>query len=749
MTSTHHPNKGIPMLLFVLCLPMAYAFSMNNVPVSPPQKDKWECKHPPGPLHAQLHHPYDPHLQTVSKSAPTELNTCENIGFELNDFSGWIGMTGENGEITANGIISGRHTLTNRGGIDPVVPTLSTVAPGSHYSVRLGNDGTDYEVDRLTTSFQVTADNNLFSYQFAVVLEDPGHTPEEQPRFEIAAFDENGVLIPCTYYLVIAAEDIEGFQSLGDIRYRDWSTVSLDLSQYIGQKVTIRFTTVDCAKGGHFGYAYIDAECMVAELSIKCNDLAICENPAAFCADATSYTITAPPGFNNYHWSTGETTRAIKVEAPIPGTLYSVSFNNFTSGEFGDCMINLDMTIPTPPPPPVIASDEQVYICRDAPIQLDAGADFSHYNWSNGLHTQTITIENIGDYSVTVTDAHGCRADKDINVSKGTDPQISVSKIDASCVDQADGSAAFTLLNHLEGIGVQWSTGANTPEIEGLSAGEYCLTVSDAIGCSVTECIQITTPPPLSIITEPIDNPCYGFSDGRINIQTSGGVAPYLHAVGSNSFYPTNTFGGLAAGEYTVTVQDANGCTLSQRTHIQEPPELRVDVGADLFINLSETAALEAITNFPVETYHWDGDFWENCQDCPDPSVRPFYSTIYKVTVTDATGCQATDQLNVFVAKPRNVFIPNGFSPNNDSSNDIFFINASEEVALIRSFQIYSRWGELIKELSEFQPNDPSFGWDGRHQGKLVNPGVYVYAAEIEFIDGVRMMFKGDVTLVR
>ncbi len=52
-------------------------------------------------------------------------------------------------------------------------------------------------------------------------------------------------------------------------------------------------------------------------------------------------------------------------------------------------------------------------------------------------------------------------------------------------------------------------------------------------------------------------------------------------------------------------------------------------------------------------------------------------------------------------------------------------------------------------ELEEFQPNDPQFGWDGRHKGKWVNPGVYVYTAEIEFIDGVNMVFKGDVTLVR
>lgn len=748
MTSTLQSGKGIPMILIALCLPFALLLAKDIPPDHPLRlaaKHRHTCKKEDHHHHAK---PYQPKLDQAFKLNNPPLNTCDNIGFEQNNFSGWVGSTGAEGMITAEGIAEGRHTITSAG-FDPIVPTLSTVAPGSNYSVRLGNNGTDYEVDRLTTSFLVTQSNTLFSYQFAVVLEDPNHTLEEQPRFEIAAFDQQGELIPCTYYLVIAAEEIEGFQSLGDIRYRDWSTVSLDLSDYIGQEVTIRFTTVDCAKGGHFGYAYIDAECMMAELSLTCNDEEVCTDPTAYCAEASSYTLTAPPGFNNYIWSSGENTRSIEINDPSPGAYYSVSFNNFTTGEFGDCMVSLDITLPNPAPPPVIPIDENVYICRDEAITLDAGAAYTQHIWSTGLDTQYLVVNNTGNYSVTVTDANGCRAAKDILVSKGVLPEIAVDKTDASCVDHSDGAASFTLLNDLDGIQVQWSHGKNTPSVDGLSAGEYCLTVTDAIGCAVTECVRINTPPPLQMDIETIDNICYGFSEGQLTINASGGTPPYLHAVKENIFYPTNAFGGLATGDYRVQVQDANGCLYQQMVNIAEPPELLVDAGPNLEIDLSESVDLTALPNFPVVSYQWEGEFIEQCADCPDPTVRPFYSSTYKITVVDEDGCEAIDYVDVLVSKPRNVYIPNVFSPNNDGNNDAFFINASGEVAHIRSFQIFSRWGELIMELREFQPNDPQFGWDGRHHGQLVNPGVYVYTAEVEFIDGVNLIFKGDVTLVR
>ena len=67
----------------------------------------------------------------------------------------------------------------------------------------------------------------------------------------------------------------------------------------------------------------------------------------------------------------------------------------------------------------------------------------------------------------------------------------------------------------------------------------------------------------------------------------------------------------------------------------------------------------------------------------------------------------------------------------------------------VESHLVLSRWGETIWEYHDFLPNDPAFGWDGFHRGRLLDVGVYTWFAEVEFVDGEVIVFEGDVTLVR
>jgi gliding motility-associated-like protein len=117
--------------------------------------------------------------------------------------------------------------------------------------------------------------------------------------------------------------------------------------------------------------------------------------------------------------------------------------------------------------------------------------------------------------------------------------------------------------------------------------------------------------------------------------------------------------------------------------------------------------------------------------------------------VTDETGCIATDSVRIAVIKNRPVYIPNAFSPNNDGPNDLFTVYAGPAVESVQSLRVFDRWGNLVFERGEFAPNDESMGWDGRFDGRLMNGGVFVYFAEVRFIDGLVVNFKGDVTLVR
>jgi gliding motility-associated-like protein len=115
----------------------------------------------------------------------------------------------------------------------------------------------------------------------------------------------------------------------------------------------------------------------------------------------------------------------------------------------------------------------------------------------------------------------------------------------------------------------------------------------------------------------------------------------------------------------------------------------------------------------------------------------------------DDNGCVATDLLTVFVNHPDEVFIPNAFSPNNDGINDVLMVFAGEDVAVIKSFLVFNRWGETVFDVYNFPPNDPAFGWDGDYRSKRYNNAVFVYMAEVEFIDGTVKLFKGDVAIIK
>jgi gliding motility-associated-like protein len=133
------------------------------------------------------------------------------------------------------------------------------------------------------------------------------------------------------------------------------------------------------------------------------------------------------------------------------------------------------------------------------------------------------------------------------------------------------------------------------------------------------------------------------------------------------------------------------------------------------------------------------------------PTAKPFRPTEYTVTLISKDGCQASDRVIIDVNTEPHIYIPNAFSPwDQNGKNDVVYIFADgNQVLKINKFQIFDRWGEMMYQAYNFQPNDPGHGWDGRLNGKFLDPGVFVYYAEILLVDGRIILYKGDVTLVR
>lgn len=218
-------------------------------------------------------------------------STCGNRDFEDTTFVNWSGATGMNQDLTnpinwTSGIITGgintllgdslsRHTLITQNFldsncIDPITMTYDTymtsLAPGGGtVSLRLGNTRIGSEIEKLSIPFVVSSGNQILTYQYACVQNDPGHPWEAQPFFMVNLRDAlgNPLSVGCdTIYA--GQQNVPFIVSTNGNNYRRWTPVSVDLSAYIGQTITVEFINSDCAYAGHWGYTYLDVSCLGA-----------------------------------------------------------------------------------------------------------------------------------------------------------------------------------------------------------------------------------------------------------------------------------------------------------------------------------------------------------------------------------------------------------------------------------------------------------------------------------------------------
>jgi len=297
-------------------------------------------------------------------------------------------------------------------------------------------------------------------------------------------------------------------------------------------------------------------------------------------------------------------------------------------------------------------------------------------------------------------------------------------------------------------------TGTLQPEVE--QGGIYTLMVTNTeTGCSNTDevIVEISEAFLAGMETQITDPLCAGDENGLIAVQNViGGTPPFLYSLNDAPFSSQQSFPALGAGSYTLTIEDVMGCTTSQSFLLAEGDTVLVELGDNIEIPLGQTIELYAQTSvFPgaIEQVIWAPNDTTGCTDCVTFVDTPVQSQLYTATVVDSNGCTGMDIIQVFVNKDRQVYIPTAFSPNVDGANDIFMIYAGDDVVEIHNFQIYDRWGNQLFEVQNFPPNDPKYGWDGWFRGKLLDPAVFVYFAEIEFKDGITEVFKGEVILVR
>ena len=420
-----------------------------------------------------------------------------------------------------------------------------------------------------------------------------------------------------------------------------------------------------------------------------------------------------------------------------------------------------ELTLQTPEPIDCQTANAELSVVIPA-----APTGFS-FSWTNAAGeiiatTPTATATEAGWYFLSLTeDNNGCtNLDSVLVVLDDDFPEVVIAPpLTLSCsrlsVDLDGSGSSFG-----NGITYEWSTvdgtllGNGTGLIDSAgSIGTYVLTVSNALnGCSSSDSVTVAQDglPIAGIETDLASPPCEGSPFGSISIDAViGGTPPYLYQIDEDAPSAQSFFEDLLPGSYTLTVIDDNGCRWTETVALTNPQALDLDLGLDLDLTLGDSAQLKPLTNRPIDTWQWDAPGLLAADAEYEPTVTPLSTQFVVLTVFDDNGCSASDTILIFVDKDRDIFIPTAFSPDENGNNDRFTIYAGDEVVLVKSLRIFSRWGNMVYENQNFAPNDPNLGWDGTLWGEPLNAAVFVYYAEILYADGKTEFITGDVLLMR
>ena len=612
---------------------------------------------------------------------------CTNADFELGNFSGWTGRRGGCCPILLpnNGIVNGRQTIMSQG-IDPNTCGGLDMVYSGNFSARLGNSNVGAQSEALYYTFVVTPQSTLVQYAYAVVFEDPGHTDEEQPRFNSRVRLSDGSIIACTDYMVTAASNLPGFQSCsgidsqGDpvnIAWRDWSTVSVDLSDYVGQTVTLEFETGDCSLGGHYGYAYIDA------ISCSSNQIDI-----QYCQDQTNATLSAPYGFATYLWETGETTPVISVNPTLYDSLSC--FITTTTGCELTLIAALEPTIPTPDFS-YIGECQGLFIFQNTTTISDGSIGTYTWNFGDGtisnLSSPTHLYNTPGTYMVTlyVTTDDGCDAQISKIIQVYPIPQANFNFEDV-CLGNLSVFQNTSSVYLGYSYDYLWSFGNGnfsteySPTHQYQNPGSYnvqLIVTTDGSQCSDTiqNVVNVRQNPLVQFLTQ---NNCQGVQSAFINtsiLPTWSNSNSFLWNFGngsvSNQFNSNYTYPNEGTFNVSLTITSSDGTITCESSYNQNisiypnPGVLFTAIASSCvedtvnFTNLSTISSSSQITN-----YNWsfgDGSF-SNLQN---PSHVYANSGVYNVTLvaTSNYGCSRNFQNQIVInSNPVVSFTPNSGS---------------------------------------------------------------------------------------
>lgn len=446
-----------------------------------------------------------------------------------------------------------------------------------------------------------------------------------------------------------------------------WSNgaTSQDLSGLAAGSYTVNVHDANGISGSCAATATITITQPAAPLTVSTTQV----NILCFGGSTASINLTPAGGTPTYTylWSNGATSQDISGLAA--GT-YSVVVND-ANGSTGGCTATTTVTIAQPAAPLTVSTTQTNVLCfggSTGAINLTpvGGTAPYTYSWSNGAVTQDLSGLVAGTYTVIVNDASGssggCTATTTVTITQPAAPlTLTSTQVNVACNAGSTGSIDLTPAGGTAPYTYLWSNGSTNQDITGLIAGTYTVTVHDANGltggCAATATITITQPTALTQNVNAFTYPsgtnisCFGLSDGSTNLTIGGGVPGYTYTWSNGA--TTEDLSGVPAGNYSVTVTDANGCIITSSITLTQPLILASNVVPSVYaggFNLSgciSDGSIDLSVSGGNAGYTY---LWSNGSTTQD--ISSLTAGTYSVTVTDVNGCTTTSSITLTQPTP-------------------------------------------------------------------------------------------------
>ena len=437
-----------------------------------------------------------------------------------------------------------------------------------------------------------------------------------------------------------------------------------------------------------------------------------------FCGK--SAVLNAGSGFVRFLWNNGSTANSITIQN---GGKYKVTgFNSLGCSVSDSSFVSFaDVNI--------LQSDTT--ICKESNLTLALLDPSYKYKWSTGDTSVSIIVKpsTTTTYFVTTTDGFAVCKDS-IKVSVDSIPNFNPLKdslLLCSTSIQLDAGLGFSKY--------MWTNDSLTRTISVNRSGIYKVTVYNSIGCTASDSSSVT----FSRVeiaqndTAVCSNASYTLNvvDPRFSYKWSTGDTTSSILVRPS--VPTSYF--VEAFDGTTSCKDSVSITIEQPL-----PGIRY-------------APIDAVVNKPRQVearefgqqYEWFPSLQLSNSKTRTPTITPSKQQQYTIKITTGIGCVTIDTLLIRVFSDRNIYVPQGFTPNNDGNNDRLypFLIGINKLSI---FKIYDRWGNLLFNRANVTS---ATGWDGTYNGRLMPPGVYVWVAEGVDIDNNLIRRQGNFALIR